>query len=626
MDYVLIPCPKCGKELKLRDRSLLGKTGKCPQCAHRFPLQEPEEVELELADGDVPVTGTSPQWVPDETPVGKTPAATAQMPAPSVVEVRQPATAGRRKNSAQQRRRTQLQLGAMIGGGLAAVIVVAVIWANVGNRKSSGPGESESKTASQAGAKDNEPPGLAENDGPQPLPEPPPQGEPIKLTCIPPGARMIIHLRPAEMWKAQSQAETVRFCLVNLGSWVDAKLKELLLFEPAEIEEVVICLFLDDRTRPPEIAYNVKLVDAQKPSTFIEKFQGKPNTEYGRKIYLQDPVGETPPRAFMITDQVGRGFASVPRHMAQDMVNGLEYPGLPAGGLEQLLKRTDDNRHVTVLFNPRDLRNFQQHLFPKNLDPLLYHFLIRFDDTKIESAAWSLYFGSDSHPDLHSELVLRNRTGTSPFELHEDMARKWKDLPKQLADLVRRMTPRIMAERKFVSRLPIMVEAFRVETVPTIGGENDRYVKLTTALPDIAGPNLAAATTWTWRLAAATDFSKPVKPSPGERLPELVADRLKKRIEIDFRRMPLQKALDYIAEETSVKSEIDGDALKDAGYTKNMPQTFKLGVVPATTALSRIIKQYPGMVVVVQEDKKQVYLTTAKFAKMKGLKPFPLKP
>src|SRR5579871_2869583 len=40
-----IPCPQCGAELRLPDRKLLGKTGKCPKCSHRFLLQESEEAE-----------------------------------------------------------------------------------------------------------------------------------------------------------------------------------------------------------------------------------------------------------------------------------------------------------------------------------------------------------------------------------------------------------------------------------------------------------------------------------------------------------------------------------------------------------------------------------------------------
>ena len=41
-----IPCPKCGKTLKLPDRSLLGRKGKCPKCRHAFVMTEPGEKEI----------------------------------------------------------------------------------------------------------------------------------------------------------------------------------------------------------------------------------------------------------------------------------------------------------------------------------------------------------------------------------------------------------------------------------------------------------------------------------------------------------------------------------------------------------------------------------------------------
>ena len=65
MSGILIPCPECGSGLRLKDRSKLGKLGRCPKCGNRFVLNEPEEVELELADASVPNTGTRAQWIPD---------------------------------------------------------------------------------------------------------------------------------------------------------------------------------------------------------------------------------------------------------------------------------------------------------------------------------------------------------------------------------------------------------------------------------------------------------------------------------------------------------------------------------------------------------------------------------
>jgi hypothetical protein len=471
------------------------------------------------------------------------------------------------------------------------------------------------------------PPSALDSDLQAALPQPPPRGEPIRLTAIPLGARVIVHLRPAKLWKVGSNGETVRLCLGPLGMWAEQKLKDWLLFEPSQIEEAVICLFLDDQTQRPEIAFFVKLIEEQKPSTFIEKFAGKPDEVDGHKVYKTDAAGTKPAMAYMITDQTGKSFAGCPAYRAGEMVTGVKHPGLPGGGLEQLLKRTDDKRHFTILFEPGDLNRHKQHLFAESLHVVLGHFLDRFESNRIESVAWSFYFGSPEYSDFHSELWLRNATSESPLRLKNNVSRKLDDLPGQLAELIRHMTPRIVAERKLVSRLPVMSEAFRVETVYTVGSENDRFIKLTTALPQIAGPNLAAASMLTWRLASVTDFSKPKpKQSSGRKLPELVKDRLNLPLEIDFRDTELHAAIDEIADGIGVKADIDGDALKDAAMTKNLKQKFNLGNVPARRALLKIFQNHPGLVLVIDEQKKMILITTEKFAKMKGQKPFPLKP
>ncbi|HAA49268.1 MAG TPA: hypothetical protein DCE43_06070 [Planctomycetaceae bacterium] len=94
-------------------------------------------------------------------------------------------------------------------------------------------------------------------------------------------------------------------------------------------------------------------------------------------------------------------------------------------------------------------------------------------------------------------------------------------------------------------------------------------------------------------------------------------------IEVDFRRTPLQEAVNFIGEEIQVPFDIDGDALKLSGFTKNMAQTLtKAGTAKAV--LHDIMKRYKGMVIVVDEEKKRITLMTQPVAETKGLKPFPV--
>lgn len=113
------------------------------------------------------------------------------------------------------------------------------------------------------------------------------------------------------------------------------------------------------------------------------------------------------------------------------------------------------------------------------------------------------------------------------------------------------------------------------------------------------------------------------------RQPNMVADRLKQKVDLDFNRTPLQEAFSRIGDEIWTTIEIEGDALKSAGYTKNMPQTMKAEQVTAVQAIAKILQQYqnvrnPGqsMVIVVDEDKKRIRVTTEAFCQKQNLQPY----
>ncbi|MCX7419254.1 MAG: hypothetical protein NT013_06925 [Planctomycetia bacterium] len=105
-----------------------------------------------------------------------------------------------------------------------------------------------------------------------------------------------------------------------------------------------------------------------------------------------------------------------------------------------------------------------------------------------------------------------------------------------------------------------------------------------------------------------------------------VQDRLKKELEADFNRTPLQDAFKLIAEKCNVEINIDGDALKAAGFTKNMPQTLKLDNVTGLAAIKAILKKYEQervpLVLVVDEEQKKALITTSEFAEKEKLTPF----
>lgn len=94
-----------------------------------------------------------------------------------------------------------------------------------------------------------------------------------------------------------------------------------------------------------------------------------------------------------------------------------------------------------------------------------------------------------------------------------------------------------------------------------------------------------------------------------------VFQKLKKKIDLNFNRVPLQDVFATIGDQIDVTIEIDGDGLKAAGLTRNMPQTFAAEGITGLEALEKIVARYQGtgknsMVLVIDQADKQVLVTT----------------
>ncbi|MCB9953507.1 MAG: hypothetical protein H6824_21235 [Planctomycetaceae bacterium] len=90
------------------------------------------------------------------------------------------------------------------------------------------------------------------------------------------------------------------------------------------------------------------------------------------------------------------------------------------------------------------------------------------------------------------------------------------------------------------------------------------------------------------------------------------------KVEANFRAKPIEEVFVFICRELEADVFVDGNAFKDAGWTKNMQQNFKMGEVTAERALAQIIKKYDErgaqMVMSVDESKNLITITTRKFA------------
>ena len=649
MSDLVVNCPKCTKGLKLRDRSKIGKKARCPKCSHVFVLSVPsepdesaDEVELKLASdvapqpsqaADQPVVGVAPRWVPDTSPpLQQMPAQLPipQQPVPAQATTQQPAAAGffeappvgpvtvapedaggvahlkalKKKNA--KRRNT-----AIIAGFLTAAAVGGAVYfaqdhleaAKLAEEEANRPKVNEELKAEKEQLRQNTEIAKASS---------PTTGEPIPMKCMPLGARVIISLRPAELWKAGSRGEEVRFCLGPFADWATLKLTELCQFEPSQIEHALVGIIPGEVGNPPQVAAVVRLVEPAKKSELLVKFGGERNQDHGYPIYVRDDL------SFLIGSDLKMIAVAPSGVAAQEMASSVDYANPQSDGIDALLPQTDADRHLTVIFEPRIVARHRDTLFPKEVWKLIDRSMEFFNDEEVETVSWSLHFGDKK---FHSELLMRNQTIVREHLLQAEMRRKLKKLPFDLVSMVERMNPTMIGRRKVIGRFPAMTQVFAMSTT---GGTGTRYAQLTTELPERAAPNLALGGLLAWDESTRTDFSKAVKQvqpeTTGPKIPDLIADRLKTIIEVEFPRTPLQDAFSYIADECKCDHYIDGDALKLSGYTKNMPQAFA-GQMSGYDAIKAIVTKpmQTDLCIVIQEEQKRFLVTTKAVAKNSGL-------
>ena len=332
-------------------------------------------------------------------------------------------------------------------------------------------------------------------------------------------------------------------------------------------------------------------------------------------------------RAYMIVDE--KTLVVCPKSQAQEMVEAITKRH-PVEQIDPLLPMTDRDRHITAIFTPLTL-GLQETWFPENVRPFVKNSLGWLGE-EVETVSWSFHLTDEQ---FYSEILLRDKGSSgknSAKKLEQDFKTKLAQLAESLLPQIEQMNPREQGKRMVIGRVPAMVEVFSLATIVNHGPQ---YVQLITPLPDRAAPNLALGTLLAWDESTRTDFSKakakPLTPD-GPSVPDMIADRLKMKIDVDFRRTPLNEAFAFIGGEIKTTFEIDGDALKLGGFTKNIAQVFKMDGAKVQDIILMIFKESKGidpkpektLVIIVDESKKNVVVTTLATANEKGLMPFDL--
>ncbi|MCA9079314.1 MAG: hypothetical protein KDA58_02095 [Planctomycetaceae bacterium] len=677
-------CPHCGKSLKIKNQALIGKSVKCPGCTKVIvvklpPPPEEEEVELQLATDDPPV-GTSPRIVSDvplgiptstpKSPVGATandslplpfpnPAAPVVSSAPHVAdplplpELEGPAvaspssaapvgldvsgvptnasSAGTLNRLKKMKRRRAMGQTIMLGVlGLLCVGLLGGIVFMV-TQSGSPAGDDVVATSMQPGTGGESPVEPIDPNGPYTARQletssellaefKPTSGEPLQMYMMPGGVNFFMHLRPAQLWSEEYDYQLLRAALTeDVTKWIETTIQEITHHSPTQIEEMRIGFLFGARGIKPDMAVAFRLKEPGKTSQLMDMFPGSMLYE------MPPPLIKTDGKRAVLIHEDAQTIVSWPEYLAagDELEQSLKVPSYDiTADMQRLLELTDDERLFTMVGSVNDLRIHGKLLFPEGLHLASEQF-VKWLGEDVEAFSWSL----QPLPYLHSELSLRPVSTSNALRVRDRLETQLEQLPEQMwHDVAIRMHPSEMRVRNFVGRLPSMLEAFRQSTVVQNGPQ---HVTATTVLPAKAVPNMALAALFTVAEAARTDFSTPAvvvatNTQPDPKLPGTIVERIKQlQVDAEFERVPIEQAITYICSEVKVESFVDGDALKDAGWTKNMPQTFNLGKVSGELALAQIINKYQErtsqMVVSIDEAKKVLRVTTKKFAERDGL-------
>jgi hypothetical protein len=433
--------------------------------------------------------------------------------------------------------------------------------------------------------------------------------EPIQLLLAPAGARIVIHLRPARLWTpihcgrgdlATKAARTwnsceLRLCLPDLTQWAADEIEDWCLYPPSQINEAVFSFTLRSPDEPPDVAVLVRLLHPAGPSEVSNRFGGKP----AKKGPL--PVFRKGHRALVVRDP--ETFAVGPAEFAEEMAEARDQPNPTDASIEELLKETDRSRDITVVFRPDDLERFHNSLVSAPWADAARQLATWLDPEAVEGAVFSLKLDDP----FRVRLVARARPVVQPPRLAETLKGRLNHLPSDLLSYVERMQPSVPGSRRLIGRLPAMYKAV------ALGADADsqgRIVTLESVLPERAGPNLSLATYLLLTEGPTSLVRVPAAPVVRRDGPKTLAARLQTVVDVDFRRTPLSEAFESIGGDIGVTFELDGGALKLAGYTKNMPQTFQIKGAPAAQSLQKILAAYPKLALVGDETRRTIVVTT----------------
>ena len=582
-------CPNCSAGIRLRSAPPPGRKIRCPRCKSAFvPVhggadRDERRVQQPVIDS-----------VPEPT---SEPNADQSMELIPDIVTAQPSLSGRRRN-----RRNPAQPVIFVTA-LAAICGVAVaLWLyQRPNVEQSTPIQRDTEPTA------GDSPALAESNlaAQQQSEVVKKSVQPLTLHCIPVTPQFLLHLRPAELWAGTSINQEFAISLGELGDWLRNRIETTTRLQVSQIEELTIAINFGSRGSMPDFCMLVRPVvpNADSPD-WLTQLVGEPLEG------LADDAREYSSFAWMKIN--ARSYAVATGDLVNDLTDSRHYPALPTVTMAKLLPQTDRSDHLTLLGDISALDAHRDFVLPQRTHDLSEVLLSRLRDD-VSTLSWSLHLSE--HLAMRAQLA-GNATTSAP-QLERRVSELLEASPMDMLTFVKTLRPPTVGRQKLMGRLPAMMQALHWGTTASI---TDRVVLLSTLLPPKAAANFSAAA-----FVSLDDHISGTRPgtemnSPVTNGPVSISDQLQRSVLIDFRREPLREAIAYLNTVLDAKIQIDATALEASGFTQNMPQTLNLGKIAVLGAITAMLEQYEGkLILAANEEQTTLTLTTPAAADKQGL-------
>jgi hypothetical protein len=463
-------------------------------------------------------------------------------------------------------------------------------------------------------------PSVAEETTPAPQPQglegelwaSPTSGPPLDLRYLPPGALVVVALRPAVLLAHPEGAKALD-ALGPLGELARGRLPELTGIELADMDQALVG-FLDRAPDPPAVAVVVRTAAALSETDLVGRW-GNPKLDdaaSGRLFRGEDRAFFLPPGGNQ------RLLAIMPLKDVQDVLDMGDQPPLLRIEVEKLARASDADRAVSVLFTP-DFLLMPSNSFLSGAAAQLKVPLQDFLGSEVKAGLLSCHLDG---PNFFVELLVSPAVDRPPMSISKTLQDRVHAARLRVEDYVRPMTADPYAG-KVLFRFPQMLAELEKHTRAAV---IDRQVALRSYLPDRAAHNLALAAELALTSSGSAGAATVVAAAPPA-APKSVEERLKQVTSLSFPLENLENAIATLSAEIGVEMKILGADLELEGITRN--QQFKdLNEVnkPADEILRQIlIKARPDgkLVYVIGKDGERdvVYITIRSKAQERGQLP-----